>query len=365
MFNLIQAWFKRYFSDPQAAVLLLMLVIICLVITLFGSVLAPLLAGLILAYLLDAVVSPLHRYCHLPRWLSVMLVFVVFIGLFVLFFIWLLPLLYRQLSQLIAEIPNAMARFQYFLHTLPEKYPLLSQYGVDEIITSVKTSFSSGKATDLTKAVFSFSINSLPSIVTWFVYVILVPLLALFFIKDKKNVINWAMQFAPRDRGLLVKVYYEMQKQLGNYVRGKALEVLIVWVATYIGMRVFNLNYASLLSFFVGLSVIIPYIGIVIATIPVVIVGIVQYGVDATFVYMISVYAIIQILDGFVLVPLLFSEVINLHPIAIIVSVVFFGSIWGFWGLFFAIPLATLVNVLISAWRQHAIGTGVKSDLRC
>ena len=69
------------------------------------------------------------------------------------------------------------------------------------------------------------------------------------------------------------------------------------------------------------------------------------------------VYGIIQALDGNVLVPLLFSEAVKIHPVAIIVSVLIFGGLWGMWGVFFAIPLATLVKAVFTAWpsKTHAI----------
>jgi putative permease len=98
--------------------------------------------------------------------------------------------------------------------------------------------------------------------------------------------------------------------------------------------------------------VIIPYVGMVLVTIPVVAVGLVQFGLSQDFFYMFGSYLIFQILDGNILVPILFSEAVNLHPIAIIAAVLFFGGIWGFWGLFFAIPLATLVKTLIIAWSK-------------
>jgi putative permease len=66
-------------------------------------------------------------------------------------------------------------------------------------------------------------------------------------------------------------------------------------------------------------------------------------------------YGIIQALDGNVVVPLLFSEAVNLHPVAIIVAVLVFGGLWGFWGVFFAIPLATLVMAVLHAWPSHAL----------
>jgi putative permease len=64
-------------------------------------------------------------------------------------------------------------------------------------------------------------------------------------------------------------------------------------------------------------------------------------------------YAIIQILDGNLLAPLLLSEVVNLHPVAIVVAVLLFGGLWGLWGLFFAVPLATLINAVIKAWMER------------
>jgi putative permease len=105
-----------------------------------------------------------------------------------------------------------------------------------------------------------------------------------------------------------------------------------------------------LLATLVGLSVIIPYIGATVVTIPVALVAYFQWGWSAQFAWLLIAYLVIQVLDGNVLVPLLFSEAVNLHPIAIIVAVLFFGGLWGFWGVFFAIPLATLVQAVIRAW---------------
>jgi putative permease len=111
-----------------------------------------------------------------------------------------------------------------------------------------------------------------------------------------------------------------------------------------------GLNYAALLALAVGLSVIIPYVGAILVTLPVVMVGFFQWGMGSEFFYLCAVYLIIQVLDGNVLVPLLFSEAVNLHPVAIILAILFFGGIWGLWGVFFAIPLATLIKAIINAW---------------
>ena len=78
--------------------------------------------------------------------------------------------------------------------------------------------------------------------------------------------------------------------------------------------------------------------------------GLVQHGVSWEFAYVMIAYGVIQALDGNVLAPILFSEVVDLHPISIIVAILFFGGLWGLWGLFFAIPLATVVQAVIKSW---------------
>ena len=137
---------------------------------------------------------------------------------------------------------------------------------------------------------------------------------------------------------------------MGNYIRGKMIEVLVVGVATYIPLGVMGLNYAVTLSLFVGLSVIIPYVGAVAVTIPVALIAFFQWGASSDFVYLMVAYLVVQFLDANILVPLLFSEVVGMHPAAIIIAVLFFGGLWGVWGVFFAIPLATLIQAVINAW---------------
>jgi putative permease len=131
--------------------------------------------------------------------------------------------------------------------------------------------------------------------------------------------------------------------------------MFVVGVVTYVVFLVFGLKYAELLALLVGLSVLIPYIGAAAVTIPVVLVAFYQYGNQSEFIYVVVAYLIVQALDGNVLVPLLFSEAVNLHPLAIIVAVLFFGGVWGFWGIFFAIPLATLVKAIINAWPNQEL----------
>ena len=112
----------------------------------------------------------------------------------------------------------------------------------------------------------------------------------------------------------------------------------------------FSSSFSAKRESFSGLSVLIPYIGAFVVTIPVVGVALFQFGAGTEFWSLFAVYLIIQGLDGNLLVPVLFSEAVNLHPLVIILSVVIFGGLWGFWGVFFAIPLATLIKAVVHAW---------------
>jgi putative permease len=159
----------------------------------------------------------------------------------------------------------------------------------------------------------------------------------------------------PEKRSVMTAIWSEMNIQFANYIRGKAIEILIVGSLSYIIFLILGLNYAALLALLVGLSVLIPYIGATVVTFPVLLVGYMQWGFSSEFLWLFVSYGVIQFLDGNVLVPLLFSEVVNLHPVAIIVAVLLFGGLWGFWGVFFAIPLATLVKAIFNAWPDTSI----------
>ena len=183
------------------------------------------------------------------------------------------------------------------------------------------------------------------------------PLIVFFTLKDKPLLQEWARGFMPHRSQLAEKVWNEADTKIANYIRGKFLEILIVWLVSYVTFALMGLNYAVLLSFLVGVSVIIPFVGAVVVTLPIALIAYFQWGFTAKLGYLLVAYQIIQILDGNVLVPLLFSEVVDLHPLAIIISVLFFGGLWGIWGVFFAIPLAALVQAVLDAWPRERGGT--------
>jgi len=354
MLDLLMAWYRRYLSDPQAVLLLVLLVIGFTVVLTMGHMLAPVLAAVVIAYLLESLVQVLRRR-GIRRIVAVVIVWLVFVAFLLFLVVGMIPLLSAQIAQFIPEVANYWAQAEKFLYTLPEKYSFISQEQIKIIAHDLQEFISVGGKKVLATASLQFITTGA---ITVIIYLILLPLMVFFFLKDKWLILNWLGGFLPRDRSLATQVWVEMDKQLGNYVRGKVWEIMIVGSVSYVVFALFGLKYAFLLAVVNGLSVIIPYIGATLVTIPIAAVAFFQWGLSVEFAWLFIAYLIIQALDGNLLVPYLFGNVVNVHPIAIIISILVFGGLWGFWGVFFAIPLATLVNALLRAWPRAEIDNG-------
>ena len=350
MINVLKQWYQRYFTDPQTVIFAFILISGFLLIVVMNAHLMPILIGIVIAYLFEGLVVRLEQI-NLSRTVGASFATALMLTAIVLTLFVLLPLLSKQVSELFREMPVMLGVGQQLLLQLPERYPdFFSTQEVEEILTFLRTEVAS-----LGQNVVSWSLASVVGVISFLVYLILLPLMVFFFLKDKGLILGWLGDFLPDERRLVRKVWNDLDVKIASYVRGKFIEVIVVWVSTYIAFALMGLSYAMLLSLLVGLSVIVPYVGATVVTIPVALIAFSQWGWSSQFGYLMLIYAIIQFLDGNLLVPLLFSEVVNLHPIAIIVAVVFFGSLWGIWGVFFAIPLATLIQAIIKAWPAQEV----------
>jgi len=315
--------------------------------------LAPVFASIVIAYLLEAVVALLQR-TGLPRLVSVLLVFILFLASLFFLLFGLVPMLTRQLTQLVQQFPNYISQGQDLLLQLPQRYPqMVSEVQVQNLISSVGNELATAGQQFLT-----WSLASVGNVVGLLVLLVLIPVLVFFLLKDKQQLIEWFKGYLPTDRRLVSSVWADVEAQIANYVRGKAGEIVIVGAVSYVTFISLGLEYSALLATMVGFSVLVPYIGAAVITFPIAFVAYFQWGWGWPFGQVMIAYAIIQALDGNVLVPLLFSEALDLHPVAIIVAILVFGGLWGFWGIFFAIPLATVVQAVMKAWPRATVDEG-------
>ena len=345
MFNHLANIFKRIFSNEETIVFSLIILLTLIIFSLFIGVLTPFIISIIVAYLLVGLQKKIANY-NVPDNLATILAFSIFIIIGAAMFVWLIPLLYVQLQSFVLDIPRLFNEFLNFISTIPATFPDL--VNSDQI--SVFFQAVSSELTSITQNIVKSSISGIQSTITVLLYVILFPILVYFFLFDRRNIIEGVLKIIPGDRAMLSQVWSEMDVQLSNYVRGKVLEIFIVGIAAAILFASFGLNYGALLAVLVGLSVLIPYVGAFSITIPIVIIGLLQFGLGSQFYLLIGLYLLLQFLDGNLLVPIIFSEAVKLHPIIIILAVFIFGSMFGFWGVFFSIPLATFIKAVWNAW---------------
>jgi len=348
----IREWFRRHFSDPQVVALAVLLLVVGIAIAFMGRLLAPFLAGVVIAYLLDAPANRL-RAMGCPHLLAVSLVFLAFIGLSLFAALALLPMLFGQLSQLATLLPTMIGQAQELLLELPQRYPkLIDPEAVLEISAAARQ-----QLLNVGQGILRFSFDRLNSLFNLVVYVFLVPLVVWFLLKDKRQLLDWFARFLPDESPLVRQVWTEVYGKTGDYVRGKVYEIAIIGLASWLAFLWLDLNFAALLAVLTGLSVLIPYIGVAAVAFPVALVALFQFGVSADFVAVLVAYGVIQAIDGNLLAPVLLSEVVRLHPIAIVVAILLFGGLWGFWGLFFSIPLATVADSVLRAWPSNPSAT--------
>ena len=345
MFKLFSDWYTRKFSDPHAVTLAVILLCAFLFIAFFSQLLMPVLVALGIAFLLDLPVNKMVNL-KLSRTGATVLVVGAFVGITLIAMLGLMPIIWKQSSNLLQEVPHMISEGQKYLLTLPEQYPDIIQASqIETFISTIKE-----KLLEWGEVALKASLNSISDLVALMVYLILVPLMVFFFLKDKNDLFAGFSRFLPKERRMATQVGQEMNQQILNYIRGKVIEILIVGISTTIAFVILDLRYSVLLGVLVGLSVLVPYVGATVVTIPVFLVALFQWGFSNELGYVMLAYGIIQAIDGNVIVPLLFSEAVNLHPVTIIIAVILFGGLWGFWGVFFAIPLATLVKAVINAW---------------
>jgi putative permease len=340
--------FRKIFSNEETLVFALLLTGAFLTLFFLGNILTPFLISIIFAYLLVGMQTRLEGY-GLKSSIALFLTFSFFLLLGITLMVWLGPLVYQQLQSLILEVPKWVNAFMVFVQNVPEQYPDL--VSSDQITAFLQTL--SGQITAISQDFLKASIAGIQNTVSIAINLILLPILVFFFLFDRESIIAGCLSILPKKRAMLKKVWTEMDGQLSNYARGKAIEIVIVGLAAAIIFMYFDLQYIALLSVLVGFSVLIPFLGAFIVTLPVAAVGLLQFGLTFDFWLLIGAYLVLQILDGNLLVPLLFSDAVKLHPVIIMLAVFVFGSLFGFWGVFFAIPIATLIKAIWNSWPKN------------
>ncbi|MBF0447627.1 MAG: AI-2E family transporter [Magnetococcales bacterium] len=336
---------SRRLHDPQIRGLIVVLILgVCLVIF-FGGPLSPYFAAVVIAYLMEGQIRFLERI-KFPRILAVLIVFSIFLLVLNLLLFKLLPTLVAELSRVSSEIPRITETFKNLMLQLSNTLSGFVDADFAETIlvglVEISQEYAAQAATVLVQ-------GGLPGLITVIAYLFLVPFLVFFFMKDKTLLLQSFVRYMPQERGLINRVMSEVDTAVGGYIRGKFWEMLLLGMASYLGFLFIDFKYAFLLGVLTGLSVLIPFLGLAVVTVPVVVLAIFQWGLTLEATHPLIVYAVLQLIDGNALAPLILGETVKVHPTTIMLSVLFFGSLWGVVGVFFAVPLWVLVKSVLEA----------------
>lgn len=377
MIELFKNWYRRHFSVPGAPEFACVLISIFIIIYFFMWLVGPLVVALCLAYCLDGAVCFFMRHLHVGRRLSASIVMCLFIGAALLALILVVPQIINQgisfyniILSMGADVSQAISaeaahsdefvmsvkdidllitqHIMNFVSTLPDPIPsMVAENTVLSALTSIRSQLMKATAvlmrTQLVPSVFNaFS---------WLIYLIIVPIFTFLMLANKyalqKRVLTYIL---PNRQNIIKEFWPSINSQIAGYIRGKIVHIIVIAIANTLAFKIMGLNYGTLLGAGVGLSVVVPYVGAVLIGVPVILVALLQFGFSMTLAWVLGVYVIIQLLDSNVLTPMLFSKALNLDAFSILAAILIFGGLWGFWGVFFAIPLATLIKTIISRW---------------
>jgi len=351
MFKFFKNWYDSHLTDPNQASLAFIILFVSIILYVLLATVVPILVAIVLAYMLEGLVYRIQEKSQLNRNIIVLLVYFFFLTLSTVLLFMLLPIMLEQLTLFIKSLPSMLEKGKDFLsNAFTKNLNITTETQLSNIFSTMNNEISS-----MGKSLLTYSLASAGSIFETIIYMIIVPILIFFLLYDKNKIYGWFKKFFPEKLDLSKKAYAELDLKIGNYIRCKFIEIIVVWIVSFIFFAILGLKYSLLLSFLCGVSVIIPYVGAIAVTIPIIFVSYFQWGTSPDFWYVLIAHALIQIVDGNIFVPILFSDAVNIHPVAILIAILFFGTIWGIWGVFFAIPLAVLFNTLINIWPKMEV----------
>jgi len=321
--------------------------VIVYLIWLLAPVLMPFAVAAMLAYLGDPLADRLERL-GLNRMWAATIVFVVIMVAVVGVLLLLIPLIARQIENLVSNLPRygdwaqntVWPWLQARLHLDPHTFDS------DRLLAAIKGHMSSigGVASVVLGKVSRGGLG----IAMWLTNLVLIPVVAFYLLRDWDKLVAKVDGMLPRSiQPTIAYLASESDKILGAFVRGQLLVMLALGVFYGAGLGVVGLTVGPLIGMVAGLLSFVPYLGFIIGFVAAIVAALVQYGDWAHVLMVCGVFAVGQLLEGYVLVPKLVGDKIGLHPVAVMFAVLAGGYLFGFLGVLLALPAASVIMVLL------------------
>ncbi|MCC7635163.1 AI-2E family transporter [Stenotrophomonas rhizophila] len=340
------------------------------VVWLLAPILTPFVLALALAWLGDPLVDRIEATGR-SRNTGVVLVFVAMILTLVAALLVLVPMIERQIATLIAAIPQAQ---EWLMRTgipwFEQKTGLeiMQWLDPDRLIEWVRSHWQ--QAGGFAKTFFGYVSRSGFAMVTWVVNILLLPILAFYFLRDWDKLVERVASMIPRNHiGTITKLARESDEVLGAFIRGQFLVMIALGVVYAAGLSLVGLKLGLLIGLVAGLISFIPYLGATTGIVMAVAAALVQaQGFDLKLLVLVAiVFTVGQLLESYVLTPRIVGDKIGLHPVAVIFAVMAGGQLFGFLGMLLALPVAAVSNVLLryahQRYRQSDLYAGERSSI--
>jgi predicted PurR-regulated permease PerM len=322
------------------------LVLIWLFVTL-GSLVAPFVLALALAYILDPAVDMLERR-RVPRLAAIAILGVPALALIAVILILAVPAIVNQIEGLVQQTPEALRRASEWLEALPTRIrglriPMLDPDRLATMIQERQTQILEGGVAALLGVG-----RGVGAVFTILGYVVLTPVLLVYLLRDFDRIRAQATSLVPpAKRPGFLSFFREYDRLLSRFLRGQLIAASIVGLLTWIGLWIAGFPNAGLVGVIAGAFNIVPYLGLIASIIPVLIIALLSGSVAASLLKAGIVFAIVQFIDGSVTGPRIVGESVGLHPVWVILALSIGGYFLGFVGILLAMPGAVLVKLLL------------------
>ena len=303
------------------------------------------LLSFVLAYLLDPVLSFLERH-KVRRTYGLILLYSILTILTLLFVTFFAPFLTRRWHALVNGLPEYLQKGKAIALSLKAQYQYGSEWNwiVDNVTTMVdKLIVKAGDKLYVTASYMAFSLLNL----------VLAPILVFFMLFYKKEIKDGIIAWLPSSRQQqFMDLGHEINSSVGGYIRGQFMVSIIVAVLSAAALFYLGIDYPLFNGLFAGLASILPFIGVIIATIPALFFAYVKFESGAILLKVLGAFSVIYFIEGYVIKPLVFKQSMDLNPLLSIIVVMAFGEVMGFWGILLAIPIAAAVKILLQHVRR-------------
>lgn len=313
------------------------------------SILSPFFIGIIIAWLLDPIVTWLQKN-GFKRAIATVMVFLSFISLVVLFFVLLIPSFADQINEFIGSAPSVLNNIKKFGENLFDKLNNIYNYdftNIKEQLYGGLSNIVSGLTVTLPNKVISIA----SSIVSGGLNIIFGLFIAFYMLFDFNNVRKHLFNLLPKSiHADAITLTDRLNKTLKSYVQGTLLIMLLLFIFQSITLAIAGLSSPMLFGMFCAVTNVIPYIGPYIGGIPAVIVG---FTISpATGIFTLLAVVIAQFLESYFLNPIVMSKTMKLHPVTIMIGLLIFGHFFGILGMVLATPIISCIKIIFNFFNE-------------